>query len=185
MTTTIEQSFFGGEKSGKNGTEATTNTMYRGGSDRIVYFQYVVNEVYRENHEVFGQENNGARNWISLGGISFQPSELVKLCFLYVGASTMDRIVTKRNLFLFIVYSAAICGCLALMNDFGTALIFFVAFLVIAFLRSGSFATVTLACAATGFAGVLAVRFRPHILRRFATWGHAWEYASATSRRVR
>ena len=88
------------------------------------------------------------RNWISLGGISFQPSELVKLCFLYVGASTMDRIVTKRNLFLFIVYSAAICGCLALMNDFGTALIFFVAFLVIAFLRSGSFATVTLACAA-------------------------------------
>ena len=128
---------------------------------------------------VFGQENNGARNWISLGGISFQPSELVKLCFLYVGASTMDRIVTKRNLFLFIVYSAAICGCLALMNDFGTALIFFVAFLVIAFLRSGSFATVTLACAATGFAGVLAVRFRPHILRRFATWGHAWEYASA------
>lgn len=59
---------------------------------------------------VFGQENNGARNWISLGGISFQPSELVKLCFLYVGASTMDRIVTKRNLFLFIVYSAAICG---------------------------------------------------------------------------
>lgn len=94
---------------------------------------------------VFGQENNGARNWISLGGISFQPSELVKLCFLYVGASTMDRIVTKRNLFLFIVYSAAICGCLALMNDFGTALIFFVAFLVIAFLRSGSFATVTLA----------------------------------------
>ncbi len=61
---------------------------------------------------VFGQENNGARNWISLGGISFQPSELVKLCFLYVGASTMDRIITRRNLFLFIVYSAAICGCL-------------------------------------------------------------------------
>lgn len=75
---------------------------------------------------------------ISLGGISFQPLELVKLCFLYVGASTMDRIVTKRNLFLFIVYSAAICGCLALMNDFGTALIFFVAFLVIAFLRSAA-----------------------------------------------
>ena len=25
--------------------------MYRGGSDRIVYFQYVVNEVYLENHD--------------------------------------------------------------------------------------------------------------------------------------
>lgn len=126
---------------------------------------------------VFGTEMYGAKNWIMIGPLSFQPSELVKLCFIYVGASTMDRIVTKRNLILFIVYSAAVCGCLALMNDFGTALIFFVAFLVIAFLRSGSFATIALACAATGFAGVLAVRFRPHILRRFASWGHAWEHA--------
>ena len=126
---------------------------------------------------VFGTEMYGAKNWIYIGSFSFQPSELVKLCFIYVGASTMDRIVTKRNLILFIIYSAAVCGCLALMNDFGTALIFFVAFLVIAFLRSGSFATVALACAATGFAGVLAVRFRPHILNRFATWGHAWDYA--------
>ena len=126
---------------------------------------------------VFGTEMYGAKNWIYIGSFSFQPSELVKLCFIYVGASTMDRIVTKRNLILFIVYSTAVCGCLALMNDFGTALIFFVAFLVIAFLRSGSFATVALACAATGFAGVLAVRFRPHILKRFATWGHAWDYA--------
>lgn len=126
-----------------------------------------------------GKEINGARNWIQIGSMSFQPSELVKLCFLYVGASTMDRIVTKRNLISFIIYSAGICGCLALMNDFGTALIFFVAFLVIAFLRSGSFATITLACAATGFAGVMAVRFRPHIMSRFASWGHAWEYAQS------
>lgn len=126
---------------------------------------------------VFGQEINGARNWIAIGPMPFQPSELVKLCFIYVGASTMDRIVTRRNLLSFIIYSAIICAALALMNDFGTALIFFVAFLVIAFLRSGSFATVTLACAATGFAGVMAVRFRPHILTRFASWGHAWEFA--------
>ncbi len=128
---------------------------------------------------VLGREINGARNWIALGPLSFQPSELVKLCFLYVGASTMDRIVTRRNLISFIVYSAGICGCLALMNDFGTALIFFVTFLVIAYLRSGSFATITLACAATGFAGVLAVRFRPHIMSRFAAWGHAWEFAQS------
>ena len=33
---------------------------------------------------------------------------------------------------------------------------------------------------ATGFAGVIAVRFRPHILSRFASWGHAWEYAQSS-----
>ncbi len=147
---------------------------------RFRYVAAVIGILLLAINLVFGREINGARNWIAIDPISFQPSELVKLCFIYVGASTMDRVVTKHNLIMFIIYSAAICGCLALMNDFGTALIFFVAFLVIAFLRSGSFATVTLACAATGFAGVIAVRFRPHILSRFTSWGHAWEYAQSS-----
>lgn len=123
----------------------------------------------------FGVSKFGAMNWIEIGGISFQPSELVKVCFIFAGASTMDRIVTRRNLILFIGYSAMICGCLALMSDFGTALIFFVCFLVIAYLRSGSFAGIALICAGTGFAGVLAVKFKPYILDRFSTWGHIWE----------
>ena len=126
---------------------------------------------------VFGHEEYGAKNWIYIGNISLQPSELVKICFVYVGASTMDRIVTRRNMFLFIGYSAAICLCLVLMNDFGTALIFFTAFLVIAYLRSGNFATIGLACAATGFAGVLAIRFRPHLVSRFSAWRHVWEHS--------
>lgn len=125
---------------------------------------------------VFGEEMYGAKNWISIGPMSFQPSELVKLCFIFVGASTMDRIVTKRNLALFIGYSLVICGCLALMNDFGTALIFLAAFLVIAYLRSGNFATIALVSSALGIGGITALRFlKPHVLRRFASWRHVWE----------
>ena len=124
---------------------------------------------------VFGTEYYGAKNWLMVGGMSLQPSELSKVCFVYAGASTMDRIMNKRNLFLFIVYSVVICGCLALMNDFGTALIFFCAFLVIAYLRSGSVGTVGLAITALGFAGVLALKIAPHALQRFATWRHIWE----------
>lgn len=129
---------------------------------------------------LFGVEQYGARNWIFIGGVSFQPSELVKLCFIFVGASTLQRIMTKRNMFLFIAYSAVICGCLVLMSDFGTALIFFVAFLVIAYMRSGSFATIALIVSATGFGGVLALKFKPYILNRFSAWGHVWENALDT-----
>lgn len=129
---------------------------------------------------VFGVEKYGARNWVQLGPVSFQPSELVKLCFIFAGASTLDRLMTKRNLILFIAYSAAICGCLALLSDFGTAIIFFITFLVIAFLRSGDFATIALACAGTGFAGVLALKFKPYIKKRFSAWGHVWENALTT-----
>ena len=124
---------------------------------------------------VFGTEFYGAKNWLILGGMSLQPSELSKVCFVYAGASTMDRIMNKRNLILFIAYSVLICGCLALMNDFGTALIFFCAFLIIAYLRSGSMGTVALAITALAFAGVIALKIAPHALQRFATWRHIWE----------
>ena len=124
---------------------------------------------------IFGQEINGAKNWLIIGGYSIQPSELSKVCFVYVGASAMDRLMNRRNLILFIVYSVLVCCCLALMRDFGTALIFFCAFLVIAYLRSGSVGTVGLAITSLGFAGVIALRIAPHALRRFANWRHIWE----------
>lgn len=124
---------------------------------------------------LFGQEYYGAKNWLVIGPLSLQPSELSKVCFVFIGASAMDRLLRKRNLILFIAYSVMICGCLALMNDFGTALIFFMAFLVIAYMRSGSVGTIGLAVTALGFAGVVALKIAPHALRRFATWRHIWE----------
>ena len=117
----------------------------------------------------------GARNWLEFGGYSFQPSELVKVAYLYVGASTLERLYRKNNLFVFIAFSAICVIALALIGDFGTALIFFTCFLVISFMRSGSIATVLLAVAGAGMAGVLAVSMRPYIAQRFATWGHAWD----------
>jgi cell division protein FtsW (lipid II flippase) len=62
------------------------------------------------------------------------------------------------------------------MNDFGTALIFFFAFLIIAYLRSGSVGTIGLACTALGYAGVIALKIAPHALRRFSAWRHIWEH---------
>ncbi len=124
---------------------------------------------------LFGKEEGGAKAWIKIGSMTLQPSELSKVCFVFAGASTMERVVSKHNLWLFIAYSVVICGCLALMNDFGTALVFFVAFLIIAFMRSGSVGTVGLAITALGFAGVVAIKIAPHALRRFTAWRHIWE----------
>ena len=124
---------------------------------------------------LFGETYYGAKNWLVIGSMSLQPSELAKVCFVYVGASTMDRLMKKRNIILFIAYTIMLCAFLALMNDFGTALVFFCAFLVIAYLRSGSVGTVALACTALVFAGVIGLRIAPHALQRFETWRHIWE----------
>lgn len=117
----------------------------------------------------------GARNWLEIGGFSFQPSELVKAFYVYVGAATLDKLYRTRNLFSFIAFSAICVIALALIGDFGTALIFFVCFLVISYMRSGSIATTLLAISGAGLAGVLAITVKPYIAQRFASWGHVWE----------
>ena len=124
---------------------------------------------------VFSDAVLGARNWLNIGGLSLQPSELLKVGYIYVGASTLERLFHRNNLTTFIGFSAFCVVSLALIGDFGTALIFFVTFLVISYLRSGSFSTVLLAIAGAGMAAFLAVSIKPYIARRFTTWGHVWE----------
>lgn len=121
----------------------------------------------------------GAKNWIQIAGISFQPSEFVKICFIFAGAATLDRLFTRRSLILFVGFAAATVGCLAAMSDFGTAAVFFVTYIIIAFMRSGSFATVVLSLAGTGLAAFMVMTARPYILFRFSTWGHAWDAPNA------
>ena len=114
----------------------------------------------------FGTETFGATRWISIAGISFQPSEFVKIAFVFAGAATLERLFARRNLYVFIGLMGACMGILALMTDFGSALIFFVAYLVIAYLRSGDFATIVLSVGGAVFAGLLALAYRPHIAGR-------------------
>ncbi len=124
---------------------------------------------------IFGQTQFGAKNWINIGGISVQPSEVVKVGFIIVGAGSLDQLQTKKNLLGFIVFSALCVGALALMGDFGTALIFFVTFLLLSFMRSGDFKTLILAVTSAVFASTIVLSFKPYISDRFKAWGHVFE----------
>lgn len=123
---------------------------------------------------VFSETIYGARNWIEIGGITVQPSEFVKVLYVYAGAASLERLFAKRNLLLFIAFSAVCVMALALMGDYGAAVIFFVTFLVISFMRSGSLATVFLAIGGAGMAGFLVFTIKPYIAQRFSTWGNVW-----------
>ena len=126
-----------------------------------------------------GERVFGAKNWVSLGPLSFQPSELVKVAFVFAGAVTLDRMFSKKNLIFTAAFSCFCVGALGLMSDFGTALVFFVAFLVIAFLRSGDLSSVVLVTLAAAAGAYVIIQFKPYIARRFAVWRHVWEYTDA------
>ena len=124
---------------------------------------------------IFGTIGFGAKNWLEIGGFSFQPSELVKVAFIWIGAATLDELFQKKNLWIFMGFSAFCFGCLGLMGDFGTAIIFFVTFLIISFVRSGDFSKLILIVGVAAAGGFMILRFKPYVAQRFATWGHAWD----------
>jgi len=124
---------------------------------------------------VAGRVVNGAKNWIFIGGYSLQPSEFAKLCFVYAGTATLDRLFAKRNLIMYMVLTVCIGGALAYTSDFGAAIVFFICFLVVAFMRTGDIPTVSLIALSALLGGILLLRFKPYIAYRFESWRKVWE----------
>lgn len=123
-----------------------------------------------------GSAINGAYNWLVIGGkLSVQPSEFVKIAFIFVGAASLDKLLTSKNIYLYIAFAVGCIGVLFLMRDFGTALIFFFTFLVIAFMRSGDVRSLLFICAGALLGAVLIIYFKPYVAQRFAAYRHVWD----------
>lgn len=129
---------------------------------------------------VFGSIRGGAAAWIEIGPITIQPSEFVKVAFIFVGAGALDYLQTKRNFIEFIIFSALCVGSLFIISDFGTALIFFFTFIVISIVRSGDYKTAILAVISAVLGSALILKYRAYIAKRFEAWGNVWEFADTT-----
>ena len=125
---------------------------------------------------VFASYTNGAKNWIYLGPISIQPSEFVKLAFIYVGAAPLDKIQSSKSLTAYVLFAVSCVGLLGLMSDFGTALIYFATFIIIAFLRPGDIRTIVMICTAAVIGAIIILTMKSYILTRFASYRHIWEH---------
>lgn len=124
---------------------------------------------------LFGSVENGAANWLEFGSLSVQPSEFVKIAFIFLGADTLENLYRQKNNLYYTIFAIFCLGCLAYMSDFGTALIFLAVYLVISFLRSGDFSRMIFSLGGIAAVGLMVLKFKPYIADRFAVWGHAWE----------
>ena len=122
-----------------------------------------------------GESVWGAKNWLSLAGNTLQPSEFAKIAYVCAGTVGLEGMLFTKQALPFTAYSAAVVGTLALMGDFGTALVFFAAYLVIAAIRTGSAVLVSLSAASAGGAAALVLRLRPYVAARFLSLGRAWQ----------
>lgn len=128
----------------------------------------------------FGSEINSSRNWLVIGSISFQPSELCKVAFVFAGCAALYTIILRRGRQMeFTVYAVLCMGALAFMLDFGAVAIFFVGMITLLCLRLVSPWITGGICVLFFGAGVTVLAVYPYIARRFSVWLHAWQYADS------
>ena len=125
---------------------------------------------------LLGQEINGARNWVSIGSLSFQPSEAVKLALVLVLAFCFAR----RRPLPGLVFLAGCLGLLMLQKDLGTGLLYFTTGLLLFWAASGSLPLTLAGLAAGAGAAVYGYRHFAHVRRRVSIWLNPWaDYENA------
>ncbi|MCL2573642.1 MAG: FtsW/RodA/SpoVE family cell cycle protein [Defluviitaleaceae bacterium] len=116
----------------------------------------------------------GAARWVSIFGISFQPSEIAKPLFvLYLACAFRFKPSIGKLVFIGLA-SAGMVGILVLQRDLGSALMFFMVFMVIFYTSTGSRPLFLGGFAAFAAASVVAYQLFPHLRIRVAAWLNPW-----------
>lgn len=123
---------------------------------------------------VIGKEVNGAKNWIIIGGFALQPSEFVKIVYVFFAAALLARASGFRDIVKVTVVAAAHVLILVAEKDLGAALIFFVTYLVILYVSSERLVYLVAGLACGSVAAVVAYHLFTHVQNRVIAWRDPW-----------
>ena len=123
---------------------------------------------------LMGQKEFGAINWIQIGAMNLQPSEIVKFLFVFYLASAFRKKMSIMQVILLCGISALYVLILVLQTDLGGALIFFMTFMVIMYVSTGSELLFLAGIAAMSAASYLAYKIFSHVQVRVAIWQNPW-----------
>ena len=112
---------------------------------------------------LLGQMTNGSKITYTIGGVTIQPSEFVKIVFVF----GMAAFLSKAKNFLDYAISAAVAALhviiLVCSKDLGSALIFFIAYIIMLFIASKNYLYLTASLAAGVLASIMAYKMFPHV----------------------
>lgn len=123
---------------------------------------------------VMGNTAFGAQLSINIGGFSFQPSEFVKISFVFFVATMFYRSVDFKTIAVTTAVAAAHVLVLVMSKDLGSALIFFVTYLLMLFVATGSWLYLGLGAGSGAAAAVIAYNLFSHVRTRVEAWLDPW-----------
>lgn len=123
---------------------------------------------------VIGVEKYGSRNWISVGGIAIQPSEFVKILYVFFMASLLSQTTKFKHIVIISVVAAVHVVILVAEKDLGAALIYFVTYIFVLYVATTKVQYLGAGLAGGTLASIVAYHLFSHVKTRVQAWRDPW-----------
>ncbi len=123
---------------------------------------------------LLGSVTRGSRISYSIGGITFQPSEFVKIIFVFFLAGALYETNDIVRVALTAIIAGAHVLILVASKDLGSALIFFIVYLFMVFIATRNFIYLLLGSLGGCGAAFFAYQFFSHVQVRVQAWKDPW-----------
>ena len=156
--------------------------------DQLIYVYPVLSLILFCLTLLFGTKIKGATNWIMIGSIGFQPSEIIKLLFIFFIAAyyrhpdklTINNFpwyrrkikLDSKYVFMFLVYLHI--GFLAAQRELGTGLLFLLIYLIMLYVFDSNFKFFLANMGMVLLGGLAGFAFVHHVQVRFMAWMNPW-----------
>ena len=119
---------------------------------------------------VLGQRSDGAKLGFTIAGFGVQPSEFVKILFVFYVAASLNKSTTFKNVVITTAIAAAHVLILVLSTDLGAALIMFVVYLVMLYVATRNPFYAIAGVGGGSVAAVVGYHLFSHIKVRVSAW---------------
>ena len=121
-----------------------------------------------------GVISRGAKLSMEIGGFTFQPSEFVKILFVFFMAGFLAKSTEFKHIVISAVLAAVFVGLLVLSTDLGSALIFFMTYLFMLYVATKKARYLFLGFGGMSVASVIAYFLFSHVQTRVEAWQDPW-----------
>lgn len=123
---------------------------------------------------IAGNNNYGAQLSLSIAGFSFQPTEIVKITFVFFVAAMFYQSVEWKQVYLTTAAAAVHVLILVLSKDLGSALMLAVTYLLMLFVATSSYLFLGVGILSGCGAAVAAYHLFAHVRVRVEAWLNPW-----------
>lgn len=123
---------------------------------------------------IAGTSSFGAQLSLGVGDFSIQPSEFVKISYVFFIATMFYRSTDFKTVIIVTAVAAIHVLILVISKDLGSALIFFVAYIFMLFVATGKWIYLLAGVGGGSLASLLAYQIFDHVKTRVMAWQNPW-----------